>query len=257
MQKKLILITNDDGIFSPGILALAEELQTIADIIVVAPNKQQSAVGHAITITTAIHKQEVELSNKIKGIAVDGTPADCVKLAVRTILPKKPDLIVSGINHGHNTAVSIMYSGTVSAATEGVILEIPSIAISVTTFEDTDFLPAAVIAKKVSEIVLQKSLPEGMLLNINVPAIPLNEIKGIEITHQGKSVWDDFFEKRLDSEGKEYFWLKGNLNIKDKNIDSDQGAILNNYVSITPIQFDLTDYKRIDLIKEMGFNKIL
>jgi len=257
MKKKLILVTNDDGIFSPGILALAEELQSIGEVVVVAPSKQQSAVGHAITISTAIHKQEVVLSKKLNGIAVDGTPADCVKLAVRTILPQKPDLIVSGINHGHNTAVSIMYSGTVSAATEGVILGIPSIAISVTTFQETDFLPSAVIAKNISKIVLEKSLPEGMLLNVNVPAVPLNKIIGVEITHQGKSIWDDYFEKRFDSEGKEYFWLKGNLNIKDASKESDQGAILQNYVSITPIQFDLTDYKRMEFVKNMGFQKII
>lgn len=257
MKNKLILITNDDGIFSPGILALAEQLQTIAKIIVVAPSKQQSAVGHAITITKAIHKQEVQLSEDLKGIAVDGTPADCVKLAVRTILNEKPDLVVSGINHGHNTAVSIMYSGTVSAATEGVILGIPSIALSVTTFEEVDFLPAAEIAKRISKIVLEKSLPEGMLLNVNIPPVPLNKIAGIEITHQGKSVWDDYFEKRFDLDGKEYFWLKGELNIKDTTRESDQGAIIQNYVSISPIQFDLTDYKRLKIIKNLGFDKIL
>ena len=257
MEKKLsILISNDDGILSEGIAALARELQQIATITIVAPESQQSAVGHAITVHRPLRVREVRKGNEIFGYAVDGTPADCVKLAIGHILPQKPDLVVSGINHGSNTAISVIYSGTVSAATEGTILGIPSFAVSLTSFEaNADFSYAAKFARNLATLVAQKGLPKGTLLNVNVPPVPENEIQGAVITKQGKSVWNDEFEARRDPGNREYFWLKGDLVELDVDDDIDQRAILNNKVSITPIQFDLTNYAMIDELKKWNITK--
>ena len=251
MDKKLsILVSNDDGIFSDGIGALIKELQTIADVTVVAPETQQSAVGHAITVHRPLRVREVEKEGKFFGYAVDGTPADCVKLAIRHLMPVKPDLVVSGINHGSNTAISVIYSGTVSAATEGTILGIPSFAVSLTSFEsNVDYSYAAKFSRQFALQVIERGLPNGTMLNVNIPPLPENEIQGIVITRQGKSVWNDEFEARRDPGNRQYFWLKGELVELDEEEDIDQRAILNNKISITPIQFDLTDYKMIEQLK--------
>ena len=213
MEKKLsILVSNDDGIFSDGLGMLVKELQTIAVVTIVAPESQQSAVGHAITMHRPLRVREVSKEGKFFGYAVDGTPADCVKLAIRHLMKKKPDLVISGINHGSNTAISIIYSGTVSAATEGTILGIPSFAVSLTTFEpNADFSYAAKFAHRLAMNVIEHGLPNGTLLNVNVPPVPENEIRGVVVTRQGKSVWNDEFEARRDPGNKQYFWLKGDL----------------------------------------------
>jgi 5'-nucleotidase len=243
-----VLISNDDGIHAPGIRALADAIRQIADVTIVAPDKQQSAVGHAITMSIPLRVHRVEENGALFGYAVDGTPADAVKLAVRAILSKKPDLVISGINHGSNTAISVIYSGTVSAATEGTILGIPSFAISLTTYGPADFSYAAEFAKKLALRVRDKGLPRGTLLNVNVPAVPASEIAGIMVTKQGKSIWNDEFEARRDPSNREYFWLKGDLLELDHDDDVDQRAILNNKVSITPIHYDLTDYAMLDTL---------
>ncbi|MDD8019115.1 MAG: 5'/3'-nucleotidase SurE [Bacteroidota bacterium] len=251
-EKKLsILVSNDDGIFSEGLASLVRELQSIASVVVVAPETQQSAVGHAITVHRPLRVREVEKDGKFFGYAVDGTPADCVKLAIRHLLPQKPNLVISGINHGSNTAISIIYSGTVSAATEGTILGIPSFAISLTSFEsNVDFSYAAKFARILASTIIEKGLPKGTLLNVNVPPLPENELQGVMITKQGKSVWNDEFEARRDPGNRQYFWLKGELVELDVDEDVDQRAILNNKISITPIQFDLTDYKMLDELRK-------
>lgn len=251
MEKKLsILVSNDDGILSDGLGALVKELRTIADVTIVAPDSQQSAVGHAITVHRPLRMREVKKDGVFFGYALDGTPADCVKLATRNIMKQKPDLVISGINHGSNTAISVIYSGTVSAATEGTILGIPSFAVSLTTFEpNADFTYAAKFAKQLALKVVQNGLPNGTLLNVNVPAVPENEINGVVITRQGKSVWNDEFEARRDPGNKQYFWLKGELVELDEEEDIDQRAILNNKVSVTPIQFDLTNYVMLDTLR--------
>ena len=248
-RKPLILVSNDDGIDAPGIFSLAQELKKIADITVVAPDKQQSAAGHAITINYPLRVSKFHKNRSFFGLAVEGTPADCVKLAVRTLLPRKPDMVVSGINHGSNTAINIIYSGTVSAATEGTVLGIPSIAFSLATFEKPDFRYAAKFAGKLVRFILQKGLPSATLLNVNVPAVKEKEIRGIKITRQGKTYWDDTFEIRRDPNNKEYYWLKGNIEVIDHSEDTDQIAVMNNYVSITPIQYDLTDYTFLDQMR--------
>ncbi|MBP9211361.1 MAG: 5'/3'-nucleotidase SurE [Bacteroidetes bacterium] len=254
MTKKLsILVSNDDGIFSDGLAALVHALSPIADVTVVAPDSQQSAVGHAITVHRPLRVREVKKDGVFFGYAVDGTPADCVKLAIRNLMKAKPDLVISGINHGSNTAISVIYSGTVSAATEGTILGIPSIAMSLTTFEpNADFSFAAKFARRMAESVIANGLPNGTVLNVNVPAVPESEIRGVVITRQGKSMWNDEFEARRDPGNKQYFWLKGELIELDEEEDIDQRAILNNKVSVTPIQFDLTNHPILERLRSWG-----
>lgn len=256
MEKGLsILVSNDDGIFSDGLSALVNELQTIAEVTIVAPETQQSAVGHAITMHRPLRVREVKKEGNFFGYAVDGTPADCVKLAIRHLLPRKPDMVVSGINHGSNTAISVIYSGTVSAATEGMILGIPSFAVSLTSYEsNANFSFAAKFSRKLALKVAENGLPSGTLLNVNIPPLPEDEIRGIVITRQGKSVWNDEFEARRDPGNRQYFWLKGELVELDEEEDIDQRAILNNKISVTPLQFDLTNYTMIAELRKWAIS---
>ena len=256
-KKKLnILVSNDDGIDAPGIFDLVQELKKIGQVIVVAPDKQQSAVGHAITMNFPLRAKEFKKNGSFFGYAVEGTPADCVKLAVKALLKQKPDLVVSGVNHGANTAISIIYSGTVSAATEGTILGIPSIAVSLTTYGPPDFKYAAKFARKLAQLVLRKGMPAGTLLNVNVPALAERDIKGVVVTRQGKAVWNDTFDVRRDPANKEYYWLTGDLEESDEGLEYDQSAILNNYVSVTPIHYDLTDYNSVEIMGRWGIDKL-
>ena len=247
-----ILVSNDDGIDAPGIYALVQELKKIARVSVVAPDKQQSAVGHAITMNYPLRAFPVQKGGEEFGYAVDGTPADAVKLAVKVLLKEKPDLLVSGINHGSNTAINIMYSGTVSAATEGTILGIPSIAISLTTYQQADFSYAAKFASRLALLVQERGLPQGTLLNVNVPAVPEREIRGVMVTRQGQSSWDDTFDIRRDPANREYFWLTGKMNITDTDSDTDQVAVRENFVSVTPIYYALTNEKMFNEMQGWG-----
>ncbi len=247
-----ILVSNDDGIDAPGIYALAQELRRIGEVIVVAPDRQQSAVGHAITMQYPLRAMPFHKNGELFGHAVKGTPADAVKLAVRCLLKEPVDLLVSGINHGSNTAINILYSGTVSAATEGTILGIPSIAISLTTYEEADFGPAARFARELAGLVFERTLPEGTLLNVNVPAVPEESIRGVKITRQGRSSWDDTFDVRRDPANREYYWLTGKMNITDTDPETDQVAIKENYISVTPIHYDLTDSSMFEKLKGWG-----
>jgi 5'-nucleotidase len=257
-MRKHILVSNDDGINAEGIYALVKELKKIADVTVVAPEKQMSAVGHAITVQYPLRVNPFYKNGEFFGYAVDGTPADAVKLAVRALLKdKKIDLLVSGINHGMNTSINIIYSGTVSAATEGTILGIPSFAISLATYEpNPDFSFAAKFAVKLAQFIFENGIPSGTLLNVNVPAVPENQIKGVLITRQGKAFWDDWFDLRKDPNGREYYWLTGKFVNYEEDINSDHTAVQNKYISITPIHFDLTDYEAIDKLKKSGLEEI-
>lgn len=252
-RKPNILLCNDDGIEAPGIQRFAEELKKFANVYVCAPYAQQSAVGHSITIFYPLRTYEYFKNGKVFGIAVEGTPADAVKIGVLHIYKKiKFDLVISGINHGANTAINIIYSGTVSAATEGTILGIPSIAISLTSYKKNNFKTPAKIAAKLIKKLWQDNkikLSKGTLLNINIPNVPERKIKGIKITKQGKSFWKDDFEMRYDPNGRNYYWLTGKMVYRDKSTDYDIYAVLNNYISITPLRFDLTDYKTYEEIK--------
>jgi len=245
-----ILISNDDGIDSPGIKALSDALKEIGNVTVVAPRTEQSAVGHAITMKIPLRVTEYYNNGEFFGYAVDGTPADCVKMGIRNILGYSPDIVVSGINHGSNTAINIIYSGTVSAAREAAIMDVPSIAISVTSHDAKDFGYSQKVAKKLTRLVVDEGIARGTLLNVNVPNLPEKEILGILVTKQGKSKWDDIYEKRIDPYGKGYYWLTGKLIELDNNLESDQFAIKNNYVAVTPVHFDLTDYTTYEIIKK-------
>lgn len=238
----LILVTNDDGIDSPGIAALADALMAFANVVVVAPDRQQSAVGHALTVSSPLRVTPFHRSSFANGFAVSGTPADCVKLAVSTLLPKKPALVVSGINHGSNTSVNILYSGTVSAATEGMMMGVPSIAVSLSSFSwESECSTAAEYAAVVAKWVLQHGLPADTLLNINVPAIPKEQIKGLKITKQGAAYYDDRYERRADPMGREYYWISGEMVLPDNSPDHDDIAVRDGYVSVTPIRYILTN----------------
>lgn len=249
-SKSKILVTNDDGIYAPGIYALYQAMKEIGEAYVVAPDYERSAVGHAITLSDPLRVLEVERNGEFFGWAVNGTPADCVKLAAKAILNFKPDLVVSGINQGPNTAINVIYSGTVSAATEGTIMDIPSIAFSVTSFGKLDFSFASVIAGKIAALVLKHGLPKGTLLNVNIPALHKKEIKGIKITRQGKGRYEEAFEKRIDPMNRTYYWLGGKRVFLDTDEDVDEVAIQDRYVSITPLQYDLTNYKMLDRLKK-------
>ncbi len=248
-RKPSILVSNDDGIDAPGLAALVAELAKIGHVSVVAPDKQRSAVGHAITMNYPLRVKKFHKDGRLFGYAVEGTPADCVKLAIRSLMKAPPDLLVSGVNHGANTAVNIIYSGTVSAATEGTLLNVPSIAVSLTTYDDADFRPAARFAKRLALRVLRSGLPAGTLLNVNVPAVRASQIRGVRVTRQGNSLWNDTFDVRVDPNNNTYYWLTGKLDVLDTADDTDVVAVRKNYISVTPIQYDLTDYKALKSVR--------
>ena len=238
-----ILVSNDDGISSVGINKLVEELKKVGEVIVVAPATEQSAAGHSITMKNPVRVKEYFVNDKIFGYAVDGTPADCIKMGIKNILNEKPDLVISGINNGSNAAINVIYSGTVSAAREAAIMDVPSIAISVDSHTPNHYEYAAKLAARLAELVCNNKLKTGTLLNVNVPDLPEEEIKGITLTKQGISRWDDFYEERVDPYGAKYFWLTGKMDFLDSENDRDVIALKNGYASVTPIHFDLTDYE--------------
>lgn len=247
-----ILVTNDDGIDSPGIYALVQELRKIGTVHVVAPDRQQSAVGHAVTVSSPLRATPFHREGAMFGYAVTGTPADCVKLGASTLLEQRPDLLVSGINHGANTSINILYSGTVSAATEGMMMGIPSMAVSLTSFDyESDCRPAARYAAEIARRMHWPSLPSGTLLNVNVPAIPETDIRGIKITTQGAGLWNDTYQRRSDPMGRDYFWLAGTYVPAKGETDTDDAALRDGYVSVTPIRYQLTDNSVIETISAL------
>ncbi len=250
-----ILVTNDDGINARGIAALVGALKEVADVIVMAPLGEQSAVGHALTMTLPLRVSEIQKNDEFFGFAVDGTPADCVKLGLSTFLREKglpqPDLVVSGINHGRNTAVNIIYSGTVSAATEATVLGVPAIAVSLASYhEGADFSGAADFIKRFAPYVAEQGLPKGTLLNVNCPALPPEQIQGMVYTRQGNSYWDDTFERRLDPHERPYYWLRGTYHIVDSNEESDDIAIEHNKITVSPLHYDLTNHEFLSKLRD-------
>jgi 5'-nucleotidase len=249
-----ILVTNDDGINSQGIYDLVLALRQIGNVIVIAPLGEQSAVGHALTVSLPLRVTEFHKNGEFFGFAVSGTPADCVKLALRTFLGEKglprPDIVVSGINHGRNTAVNIIYSGTVSAATEATVLDVPAIAVSLTSYDpEADFSAAAEFMKRFTPHVATMGLPRGTLLNVNVPPLPFHELKGTLYTRQGASYWEDDFEKRMDPQERPYYWLKGKYILEDTDDDIDDIAIRQDKISVTPIHYDLTNHAFLEELR--------
>jgi len=244
-----ILITNDDGIYAEGIYALACALKKIGNITVVAPDAQRSAVGHAITIADPLRVVTAKRNGEFFGYAASGTPADCVKLGIKAIMKKRPDLVVSGINLGGNQGYNILYSGTVSGATEGALLGIPSLAVSLDTFVKPDFSAAAAFSVKLAALMKKNKLPPGTLLNANIPNVAASRIKGVRITSQSRTSFNDWFDKRTDPHGGTYYWMTGDFKPKDGDKDSDLNALRANYISVTPIHFDLTDHRFIPELK--------
>jgi len=250
-----ILVTNDDGIMSPGISILSKHLKEVADeVIIVAPDVERSATGHAITIRTPLWVKEVSVNNEFFGYAVNGTPADCVKLAIQDIKKGKIDLVISGINKGPNLGTDILYSGTVSGALEGALMGKPSIAISSANKENPDFESAARFIVEFLKVFNMRKLPEFTALNINVPAKPYEKIKGWKITKQSKRRYNDYFEARKDPFGNTYYWMLGEIIEDDPDENSDYMVVKNGYISITPISVFLTDYELFRILKEVERN---
>ena len=246
-----ILLTNDDGINAAGLGALAHRLRRKHRVSVVAPEAEQSAIGHAITLSKPLRVTPVKKNGAVFGMAVSGTPADCVKIAIRCLMKTKPDIVVSGINHGPNLGSDVMYSGTVSAATEGTILGIPSIACSLASYDSQSFAVATAVVEKIVSRIARNGLPDGILLNVNVPAFPKKKIRGIMVTRQGRSLYRETFVKRNDPRGRTYYWLTGKVKWLSKPAASDIKAVEEGYVSVTPLHFDLTRYDFLESLRTM------
>ncbi|MCH2224114.1 MAG: 5'/3'-nucleotidase SurE [Crocinitomicaceae bacterium] len=243
-QKPLILITNDDGIFSKGIHSLYEVAKAFGEVVVVAPDSPQSGMGHAITINHPLRLDKSSIFPGTKAYSCTGTPVDCVKLGIYEVLNRKPDLIISGVNHGANTATNVLYSGTMSAAVEGAMEGIPSIGFSLCDFDlDADFSVAMIVAEKLIQKALKDGMPKGVCLNVNVPEIKEEDYKGIRVCKGAHSFWEDRFDKRNDQFGKPYYWLTGDFLDEDIGKDTDLHWIDKGYATIVPIKFDMTAYQ--------------
>ena len=240
-----VLLTNDDGIYAPGLMALYRELRSDFDLTVVAPESEMSAVGHAISLTSPLRVREVHQNGVFFGHAVAGTPADCVKIGVQELLTEQPDMILSGINLGANVGVNVLYSGTVSAATEGAFLGIRSAALSLDTRQRPDFRFAARFAREIIGFIDKRGLEKGTALNVNIPAVPDDQIKGVSICRQGIGRFKESFERRIDPRGNVYFWLSGETPVEYDTTDTDTCALRENKITMTPITYDLTCEKEM------------
>ena len=250
-NRPFILIVNDDGVFAPGLKFLSTTLKQIADILVIAPEKEQSGKSHAISVDQKIKLKKLKVSDGYAEYSCSGTPADCVKIAMHELVQKKPDLCVSGINHGANFSISTLYSGTVHAAIEGTIQGIPSIAISHQNYsKDIDFSHFKKFIINIANYILNTGLKNGVTLNINIPDAPFLEIKGIKLCNQGNGNWEEEYEKKE----QDYYWLTGNFVSFDQSKNSDIWAINNNYITIVPIKLDMTDYNCLKDLKDLDIN---
>jgi 5'-nucleotidase len=243
-KQPVILITNDDGVTAPGIRNLAEAVKDLGKVIMVAPDKPQSGMGHAITIGYPLRMHQLQLIDGVETWQTTGTPVDCVKLAVDKILRRKPDICLSGINHGANHSINVIYSGTMSAAIEASIESIPSIGFSLLNYSmEADFTASKIYARKIVEQVLSmKNVDKHLCLNVNIPNAEASLIKGIKVCRQAYAKYEEDFDERHDPAGKKYYWLTGEFKNFDKGKDTDVWALKNNYVSVVPVQFDLTNY---------------
>ena len=243
-----ILVCNDDGIDAPGLQALVTRLRGLGNVTVVAPKEETSAVGHAITIHDPVRVSKWQLPTPNEDIvawAVGGTPVDCLKLSINQLLPQRPDLVVSGINRGSNTAANVVYSGTVGAATEACMMGIQSVAFSLCTWTGRDFTASCHYADRIVRKILRNRLPTGVVLNVNVPAIPLADIKGVRVTRLALSRWEEEFVRRADPSEQPYFWYSGEFVNLDEGLDTDVAAVEGGYVSLTPLHFDRTAHQHL------------
>lgn len=254
-REKLILVTNDDGVEAKGLKSLIETVREFGKVIVVAPEESQSGMSHAITTKFPIRVRIVKKEEGLEIYSCSGTPVDCVKLALHQLLGRKPDMLVSGINHGSNASVSVVYSGTMAAAIEGGINKITSIGFSLLDYSaDADFETAGIYVKRIIEKVFMNGIAEGICLNVNIPVGKENELKGIKVCRQTDGYWQEEFEKRIDPDKQEYYWLTGYFsNSEPLADDTDEWALQNKFVSIVPIRIDFTSYSRIKELKKWKF----
>lgn len=256
-KKPLILVTNDDGITAPGIRHLISIMKKIGDVVVIAPDSPQSGMGHAITLNDNLYCDPVKLeeTEDHKEYSCSGTPADCVKIAKQEILKRKPDLCVSGINHGSNSSINVIYSGTMSAAVEAGTEGIPAIGFSLLDYSlSANFEPTTKFIETIVNNVLENGLPKGVVLNVNIPKLSANKIKGIKVCRQAKAHWVEEFDKRTNPQGRDYYWLTGKFVNEDKGEDTDEWALENGYVSVVPVQFDLTAHHSIQELNSWQLN---
>jgi len=255
-KRTLILVINDDGITAPGIRTLISVMNTIGDVVVVAPDSPQSAMGHAITINSTLHVEKVKIDDGPQTeYSCSGTPADCVKLAVREVLDRKPDLCVSGINHGSNSSINVIYSGTMSAALEAGIENIPAIGFSLLDYNwSANFEHSKTFVKTIALNVLKNGLPKDVVLNVNIPNTEKKDIRGIKICRQARANWEEEFDKRTNPMGRDYYWLTGKFVNMDNGEDTDEWALKNNYISVVPVQFDLTAHHAIQQLNSWDFD---
>jgi len=255
-KKPLILITNDDGITAPGIRTLIKVMNTIGDVVVVAPDSPQSGMGHAITVDATLHCKKEHIDNGPQSeYSTSGTPADCVKLAVREIIGRKPDLCVSGVNHGSNSSINVIYSGTMSAAIEAGIEGIPAIGFSLLDYNwEANFKHIESYIKTITLNVLKNGLPQGVVLNVNFPNLEKKAIKGFKICRQANANWVEAFDKRTNPQGKDYYWLTGKFVNFDKGEDTDEWALQQGYISVVPVQFDLTAHHFIQQLNSWSLD---
>lgn len=252
-DRPLILVSNDDGITSPGISHLIQCMKELGDVIVVAPDKPQSAMGHAITINEPIRLTRVDIHQGVDAWQCSGTPVDCVKLAIDKLLPRKPDLMVSGINHGSNSSINVIYSGTMSAAVEASIDGMKAIGFSLCDYSyEADFTEVMPFVKKISQSVLNNDLPYGTLLNVNIPK---GHIEGIKICRQAVARWKEEFDERTDPFGRSYYWMTGKFVNMDHGTDTDEWALGHGFISVVPTMFDLTDHGRIGQLNNWDLNE--
>ncbi len=251
-SKPLILVSNDDGITSRGIRKLVELMSELGDVVVVAPDSPQSGMGHAITVGDPLRLTSSRLFDNISAYECSGTPADCVKLAKHHVLKeRKPELVVSGINHGSNSSISVLYSGTMSAAIEAAIEGLPAIGFSMCDYDpDADMSHVDEYILKITREALSNGIPRGIALNVNIPPKQHQKIQGIKVCRQANAKWEENFDQRNDPQGRRYFWMVGNFVNHDKGEDNDEWALANNYVSIVPCQFDMTGHYAISQINE-------
>ena len=255
MEKPLILVTNDDGMNAPGIRTLISIMKDIGDIVVVAPDSPQSGMGHAITINSTLHSSRITpKDSEITEYSCSGTPADCVKLAINELMPRKPDLCVSGINHGSNSSINVIYSGTMSAAIEAGIEGVPAIGFSLLDYRwNADFEQSKNFISMITLNALNNGIPKGVVLNVNIPSVRKSDIKGVKICRQAMAYWIEEFDKRKNPLGQEYYWLTGKFINEDLGEDTDEWALNNNFISIVPVKFDLTAHHAIKGLNQWSF----
>jgi 5'-nucleotidase len=256
MERPMILVSNDDGYRAPGLLALIEAVRPYGDVLVVAPQDGQSGQSHAITVKVPVRVDKYRQEPGLEFYVCNGTPVDCVKLAQNRLLDRKPSLLVSGINHGANSSASVLYSGTVAVAAEGCMYDIPGIAFSLLNHDPhADFMPYVPVVRTIVQSVLEQGLKKGTCLNVNIPNVPLRDIRGIRVCRHARGYWVEEYDRRVDPNNKEYFWLTGEyFNEEPEAEDTDEWALSNDFVSVSPVQVDLTCYGELDRLRSWNLS---